>query len=221
MFIKSIKMQRSIRSRGMRGGKIDDIINFLENIKINENLLDKGLSLPFGLNIELSFDQRKVAYKKGSDFIEVTESGHFFFYINMKIVCKFTINTKTGKIIKYIDTDTSNSVFNNETGCQNYTNDFLVKVNNLTYFLLKEDIKINKSQIDNASAKYMNEMNAAEQDEHRRGGKSVKKSSPVSTGRTYKCKDGVTRKLYRRGDEMCVKMKSKVTGKMVYKKVKA
>jgi hypothetical protein len=51
--------------------------------------------------------------------------------------------------------------------------------------------------------------------------KSVKKlNSPVKTGMTHKCKDGVERKLYKKGVDMYVKMKSKKTGKMIYKKVK-
>jgi len=49
----------------------------------------------------------------------------------------------------------------------------------------------------------------------------VKKETPVKTEKTHKCKDGVVRRLYRKGADFCVKMKSKITGKMTYKKVKA
>ena len=47
------------------------------------------------------------------------------------------------------------------------------------------------------------------------------KSSPVKTARSHKCKDGVVRKLYKKGENLFVKMKSKETGKFTYRKVKA
>lgn len=50
--------------------------------------------------------------------------------------------------------------------------------------------------------------------------KSVPKSSPVKTARSHKCKDGVVRKLYKKGENFFVKMKSKETGKFIFKKVK-
>lgn len=51
--------------------------------------------------------------------------------------------------------------------------------------------------------------------------KTVKKECPVKTSRTHKGKDGVVRRLYKRGVDFFVKVKSSVTGKFVYKKVKA
>lgn len=52
--------------------------------------------------------------------------------------------------------------------------------------------------------------------------KSVKKEkeSPIKTNKTHKCKDGKERKLYKKGGDMYVKMKSQVTGKMIFKKIK-
>jgi len=47
------------------------------------------------------------------------------------------------------------------------------------------------------------------------------KSSPIKTARSHKCKDGVVRKLYKKGENFFVKMKSKETGKFTYRKVKA
>jgi hypothetical protein len=51
--------------------------------------------------------------------------------------------------------------------------------------------------------------------------KTVKKECPVKTSRTHKGKDGVVRRLYKRGVDFFVKVKSSITGKFVYKKVKA
>ena len=42
----------------------------------------------------------------------------------------------------------------------------------------------------------------------------------VKTSQSHKCKDGVTRKLYKKGENFFVKMKSKITGKFNYKKIK-
>lgn len=50
--------------------------------------------------------------------------------------------------------------------------------------------------------------------------KSTKPSSPVKTARTHKCKDGIVRRLYKRGVDFFVKRKSEKTGKMSYRKVK-
>jgi len=50
--------------------------------------------------------------------------------------------------------------------------------------------------------------------------KSVKKECPVKTSRTYKGKDGVVRRLYKRAGDFFVRVKSKVTGKFGYRKVK-
>lgn len=47
------------------------------------------------------------------------------------------------------------------------------------------------------------------------GGKHVK------TARKHKCKDGVTRVLYKKGDSFFVKKKSQKTGKISFCKVKA
>ena len=51
--------------------------------------------------------------------------------------------------------------------------------------------------------------------------KTVKKECPVKTSQTHKGKDGVVRRLYKRAGDFFVKVKSSVTGKFVYKKVKA
>lgn len=51
-----------------------------------------------------------------------------------------------------------------------------------------------------------------------RGGKD-NKSSPMKTSKSHKCKDGVFRKLYKKGKDFFVKMKSK-NGKFTYRKVK-
>jgi hypothetical protein len=53
------------------------------------------------------------------------------------------------------------------------------------------------------------------------GGKSAKKECPTKTSRTYKGKDGVVRRLYQRAGDFFVRVKSNVTGKFGYRKVKA
>jgi len=50
--------------------------------------------------------------------------------------------------------------------------------------------------------------------------KSVKAITPVKTEKTHKCKDGVIRRLYAKGQDLYVKMKNSTTGKFVYKKIK-
>ena len=44
--------------------------------------------------------------------------------------------------------------------------------------------------------------------------------TPVKTNRTYKGRDGVERKLYKKGTDFYVKKKSEKTGKFTYRKVK-
>ena len=51
--------------------------------------------------------------------------------------------------------------------------------------------------------------------------KTVKKECPTKTSRTYKGKDGVVRRLYKRAGDFFVRVKSKITGKFGYRKVKA
>lgn len=51
------------------------------------------------------------------------------------------------------------------------------------------------------------------------GGKAKKKMDHVKTTQSFKCKDGVERVLYKKGDSMYVKKKSAKTGKMTFSKV--
>jgi hypothetical protein len=54
------------------------------------------------------------------------------------------------------------------------------------------------------------------------GGKKSVKKQPiyVKINISHKCKDGIERVLYQKGENFYVKVKSKVTGKFVFKKTK-
>lgn len=51
------------------------------------------------------------------------------------------------------------------------------------------------------------------------GGRSVRKSLYIKTGEKHKCVDGKWRMLWHKGNNMYVRVKSKITGKLGYKKV--
>jgi hypothetical protein len=179
-----------------------------------DSSLDKPFDIP-GVDIYIRSDVKKVIYKKNQDEIRVSVFGDISFIINGNRTCSF--------VFEEFNRNFEINNFYKEEYCFNEYKEqvFLKKIRFITLALFYRKLTLLKTPVASTSGgRVSSRIPATQRSAKVSRSKTAKHESPVKTARTHKGKDGVIRRLYKKGQEFYVKIKSKITGKFGYRKVK-